>query len=157
MNNFFPGVLKWLSAALGLVAGLFGQWSAVMTCLLVMNIVDYVTGFICALRGKSTKTESGGASSKAGFDGLARKAFIWLVILLTAQLDKVLGNTTAVFQTAAAFYYIANEGLSILENAALMGVPMPPFIKKVLEVLLEQSGNAETKKLPEDYEDPDDE
>ena len=112
------------------------------------------TGFVCAWRGKSHKTESGGVSSKAGYDGLLRKAFIWLVILLTAQLDKVLGTGTAAFQTAAAFYYIANEGLSILENVALMGVPMPPFIKRALEVLLEQSSKSDPKAFDNKTKEP---
>ena len=143
MNDVFQNAFKWIMAALGAVAGLFGEWNAALTCLLILNAIDYATGVVCAIRGKSVKTETGGVSSKAGFDGLARKAFIWLVILLTAQLDKVIGDSSA-FRMAACFYYIANEGISILENVALMGVPVPPFISKILESLRDKSGEAGT-------------
>lgn len=154
MKEFWPDILKWGSTIAGAIMGFFGEWNAVLTCLLVMNAVDYATGLLCALRGRSTKTTSGGVSSHVGYDGIARKAFIWLVILLTTCLDHVIGNGTSAFQTAAAFYYIANEGLSIVENAALMELPVPPFIENILEVLLEKSGKheEEIKKIEHDPE-----
>lgn len=82
MKEFWPDILKWGSTIAGAITGFFGEWNAVLTCLLVMNAVDYATGLLCALRGRSTKTTSGGVSSHVGYDGIARKAFIWLVILL---------------------------------------------------------------------------
>ena len=76
-------------------------------------------------------------SSKVGFIGLAKKAFIWAVILIATQLDVVMG--AEMFQTAAIGFYIANEGVSILENAAALGVPLPGIIRKALDMLKEQS------------------
>ncbi len=152
MKNAWADFLKVFSAIVGAIAGFFGGFSPVMKCLLIFNIVDYATGYICALLGRSPKTESGGASSKVGFIGLARKAFIWLVVLLAILLDRAIGSGNAAFQTAAAFFYISNEGLSIIENAALMGVPIPPFLKKILEVLLEKSGSGDGHPSPKELD-----
>ena len=77
--------------------------------------IDYASGLIVAACGRSPKTEAGGLSSKAGFVGLARKGFIMLIVLLATLLDRAVGNQAMVFQSAATCYYIANEGLSILE------------------------------------------
>ena len=130
--------IKLICAAAGAVAGLYGEWGAALTILLIMMGVDYLTGVLVALSGRSPKTEGGGLSSKVGFTGLARKGFIMLIVLVATQLDKAIGNTAMVFQTATVFYYIANEGLSILENADLMGVPFPAFIRDRLETMREQ-------------------
>lgn len=162
MSEIFCAAMRWSLALVGALAGYFGKWNTVLTCLIVVNGIDYATGLLCAWRGISPKTAQGKLSSKAGFDGLAKKAFIWLVILLTTCLDKLVGGGSATFQTAAAFYYIANEGLSILENGALMGLPVPSFIKDALEVLLVKSGKegdalakTEPEKLAPDDTKPD--
>lgn len=128
-------IIKALATVAGALAGLLGEWSTMLTLLAIAMGVDYLSGLIVAWRGKSPKTDGGGLSSKAGFDGLARKAFIVLIVLLATILDKAVGGTTAVFQMATVAYYIANEGLSILENAALMGVPFPAKVKDALEAL----------------------
>lgn len=127
-------IIKAVAAIAGAVAGFLGDWSMLLTVLAVLMVMDYVTGVIVAVRGKSPKSETGGVSSKAGFDGLLRKGFIIIIVLLATVLDRALDNGTMVFQTACACYYIANEGLSILENAALMDVPIPEAIKRALEV-----------------------
>lgn len=139
MEKHLDTVLKWCAAAAGAVLGFFGEWSAVLTILIICNAVDYLSGYLVAWAGKSPKTESGGVSSKVGFVGLAKKAFIWLVVLLATLLDKAVGNGTGIFQTAAALFYIANEGVSILENAALMGIPLPAFIRQALDAIAAQS------------------
>ena len=105
---------------------------------IVMMALDYVTGIVVAASGRSDKTEGGGLSSKVGFAGIARKGFIMLIVLVATLLDRAIGNTSMVFQTATVFYYIANEGLSILENAERMGVPFPAFIRKRLESMREE-------------------
>ena len=128
-------ILKLLAAVAGGIAGLFGEWPTALTILLIMMIVDYVSGILVACFGKSPKTEGGGLSSKVGFEGIARKGFIMLVVLIATLLDRAIGNTAMVFQSATVFYYIANEGLSILENAELMGVPFPAFIRSHLETM----------------------
>lgn len=133
-------VVKLLAGAVGAVAGLLGEWNVLLTILAIMMLLDYATGVIVAWRGRSPKTETGGVSSKAGFDGLIRKFFIMVVVLVATLLDTAIGNSTRVFQTAATAYYIANEGISILENTSLMGVPYPPFIRNALEDMKKGEG-----------------
>lgn len=128
-------VTKLLAALAGAVAGLFGEWSLLLTALVAAMGIDYLSGLVLAACGRSPKTEAGGLSSKAGFTGLARKGFIMLIVLLATLLDRAVGNRAMVFQSAAACYYIANEGLSILENAVLLGVPVPERIRAALEEL----------------------
>ena len=131
-------IVKALAAAAGAVLGLFGEWTNLHTILVVLMLTDYVTGCVVAALGRSPKTESGGLSSKVGFVGLAKKGFIMAIVLLATMLDRALGNTAMMFQSAALCYYIANEGLSILENAGLLGVPYPEKIRKALESLREK-------------------
>ena len=131
-------VTKAVAGIIGGAAGLLGGWSTLLTILAWFMGIDYFSGLIVAWRGRSPKTEHGGISSKAGFDGLIRKAFIMLVVLMATLLDRAIGNSASVFQTAATTYYIANEGISILENTSLMGVKYPAFIRKALEALREQ-------------------
>ena len=126
-------MIRICAAVVGGIAGLFGEWSAALTILLVMMGVDYISGVLVAAGGKSPKTEGGGLSSKVGFMGLAKKGFIMLIVLIATLLDRAIGNTAMVFQSATVCYYIANEGLSVLENADLMGVPFPAFIRERLE------------------------
>ena len=132
-------VTKALAGVAGAIAGLLGEWNVLLTVLAIMMVLDYLTGLVVAWRGKSPKTETGGVSSRAGFDGLIRKAFIMVVVLVATLLDTAIGNQARVFQTAATTYYIANEGISILENTALMGVVYPAFVMRALEALREKS------------------
>lgn len=130
-------IIKCACLVAGAIAGLYGEWTTALSILAIMMGVDYITGVLVAISGKSPKTDGGGLSSKIGFVGIAKKGFIMLIVLVATQLDKAIGNTSMVFQTATVFYYIANEGLSILENADLMGVPFPAFIKERLESMRE--------------------
>jgi toxin secretion/phage lysis holin len=131
-------IVKVLAAAAGAVLGLFGEWTNLHTILVVLMLIDYVTGCVVAALGRSPKSETGGLSSKVGFIGLAKKGFIMAIVLLATMLDRALGNTSLMFQSAALCYYIANEGLSILENAGLLGVPYPAKLRKALESLREK-------------------
>ena len=137
-NGLWARMIRGLATAVGAVAGLYGGWSPVLTVLVVMMGIDYATGVLVAWLGRSNKSESGGLSSKAGFAGLARKGVVMLIVLLATLLDRAIGNASTVFQSAAAFYYVANEGLSVLENAGLLGVPVPGRVRQALEVLREQ-------------------
>lgn len=128
-------IVKWLCAAGGAVAGLLGEWDVTLTVLSVMMCVDYLSGVIVAACGRSPKTETGGLNSKIGFIGLAKKGFIMLMVLVAALLDRVIGTDGTMFRSMAVGYYIANEGLSVLENAALLGVPFPAKMRKALEIL----------------------
>lgn len=131
-------IVKALAGVAGAIAGLFGEWNTMLTILVVVMAIDYVSGWIVALCGRSPKTEGGGLSSKVGFIGIAKKAFIMLLILLATVLDRAIGTGAAVFQSSLVLYYIANEGLSILENAALMGVKFPEKLRKALETMREK-------------------
>ena len=142
-------IVKVLSAVAGAVAGLFGEWNTMLTILVVMMTVDYISGWIVAWCGKSPKTEGGGLSSKVGFVGLARKGFIMLLVLVTTLLDRAIGDGS-VFQSSLVLYYIANEGLSVLENAALLGVHFPEKMRRALETLREKED--ERRSEPPDAE-----
>ena len=137
-------VVKTLAGIAGAIAGLLGEWNVLLTILAIMMLTDYLTGLVCAWRGRSPKTEGGGVSSRVGFDGLIRKAFIMVVVLVATLLDTAIGNTTRVFQTAATMYYIANEGISILENTSLMGVPYPAFVRNALENMRERNDSQQS-------------
>ena len=132
-------VVKTLCAIGGAIAGLFGQWPAMLTILVVVMCIDYASGVIVAASGRSPKSETGGLSSKAGFIGIAKKGFIMLIVLLATMLDHAIGDEAMLFQGATACYYIANEGLSILENAVLMDLPVPGVIKRALEELRDKN------------------
>ena len=136
-------ILKSLAGIAGAIAGLFGEWSTTLTILVVVMAIDYISGVLVAACGKSPKTEAGGLSSKVGFIGIAKKGFIMLLVLLATMLDKAIGNETMVFQTSLVFYYIANEGLSVLENADRMGVPFPAVVRERLETMREGKDTAE--------------
>lgn len=130
-------IIKGACLVVGAIAGLYGEWTTALSILAIMMGVDYITGVLVAITGRSPKTDGGGLSSKVGFVGIARKGFIMLIVLVATQLDRAISNSNMVFQTATVFYYIANEGLSILENADLMGVPFPAFIRERLESMRE--------------------
>lgn len=131
-------ITKAILAVIGAVAGLFGEWNQMLTILVVMMAADYLTGWIVAWCGRSPKTESGGLSSKIGFIGLAKKGLILLIVLVATLLDSAIGAGTSVFQSSMVLYYIANEGLSVLENAALLGVRFPEKLRKALETMRER-------------------
>lgn len=120
-------VYNWLGALAGTAVGLMGGWDAAMKVLTVCMALDYITGVLSAIREKKL-------SSSVGFWGLLRKGVIFLVVMLAAQLDVALGQE-AVCRTAAILFYIANEAVSMTENAAKLGVPVPGKILDVLEQL----------------------
>ena len=131
-------IIKIGAAIVGGIAGILGEWNVLLTVLAVAMALDYVSGIIVAASGKSLKTEGGHLDSKVGFIGLAKKAFIVIVILMATLLDRALGTDAMVFQMACTCYYIANEGISIVENAGLMGLPVPSAVKHALEQMKER-------------------
>lgn len=147
-------ITKALAAVGGAVMGMLGGWNVLLTILCALMLIDYVTGVLVAWRGRSPKSEGGGVSSAVGFDGLVRKFFIMVVVLVATLLDTAIGHGEHVFQTAATMYYIANEGISVIENTSLMGVPYPAFIKRALEVLKQRGEEAGEKGVPEEEDDP---
>lgn len=141
MEKFWQHVIELGAAVGGMIVGMFGGWTPGSKVLVILMVVDYITGLACALTGHSTKTESGHFWSQVAFMGLMKKFVIILVILVAAQLDNVLGGSEGVvlFRSAAEFFYIASEGLSVVENAGLLGVPVPKGIQQALEVLRDKN------------------
>ena len=124
--------VKWFAAAAGAVAGLFMRMPIAVRLLVLLMGLDYLSGVGVALLGKSPKSEGGALSSRAGCAGLMRKARSVSVIVRAAVLDNLTGS--AACTGAAAMFYIVNESLSILENAVLLGVPVPQKLTQALDV-----------------------
>lgn len=143
MDSAWERILKILAAVGGAVAGWFGGWSALLTALAIIMCLDYITGCMAAFAGKSTKTEGGRWLSSESFKGLLRKGAIVVMVLLATLLDRAIGTEGMIFQTAVCCYYLANEGLSIIENVALLGVPVPGIIKKALEALRDKNDKSD--------------
>lgn len=122
---------EYLCAILATVGYLFiyllGGWDIALQCLLLAIVFDYISGIIKAFH---TKT----LSSKIGFQGILKKVGILLIVMLGVLVDRVTGNTGAV-RTLVIYYFVANEGLSVLENLGQCGVPIPASIKKALKAL----------------------
>ena len=117
------------------IAEVFGGWDAAMITLVTLMIIDYIMGIlVAAVWHKSPKSESGTLESRAGWKGLCRKGVILLIVLIAARLDILLG-TSNIVRNAAIIGYSANELISVVENAGLMGVPIPSIIQKAIDVL----------------------
>lgn len=118
----------------GIVAVLWGGWSQPMTVLCILMGLDYISGVVVALVfHASPKTQSGGASSLIGMKGLLRKLFLILIVAAAYQIDRIIG--TNYLRDAVAIAFIANEALSLVENAGLMGIPIPKALLKGIDVL----------------------
>lgn len=128
METIYDRGISILSAVLGTCVVCFlGGWDKIIQCLVAFMIIDYITGIISAYYSKEL-------NSKVGFVGIIKKVVIILIITVSVMLDKAVGNTDMVFRTATCFFYIANEALSILENATKLGLPLP---KKITEALIQ--------------------
>lgn len=131
-----------LCAALGVLGGAvsaaFGGWGNSLAILVFLMGADYLTGLIVAgVFHRSNKSESGALESRAGLKGLLRKFAMLVIVCVANAVDVLMG--TAFVRDAIVIGFVANEGLSILENAALMGVPIPEALKNSLEILKRNS------------------
>lgn len=133
----------------GAIAQLFGGWDALLKCLVICMAVDYVTGVVAAAMGKSPKSESGRITSHAAVKGIVKKGVVLLIVLVAAVLEDATG--TEFIRDTVIIFFIGSEGLSIVENAGLLGVPMPAGLKKWFEVLREKGDRTERE---EDDDDP---
>lgn len=116
------------------IASLFGGWDAGLATLLIFMAIDYVSGLIVAgVFHTSNKTNSGSLESRAGWKGLCRKCMTLLFVLVAYRLDLVIG--TNYIRDAVIIAFIANETISLVENAGLMGIPLPAVIIKAIDVL----------------------
>lgn len=124
-----------LAVAGSALAELFGGWDMALETLLMLMAADWITGGILlpAVFKKSPKSASGALESRAGWKGLCRKGMTLLYVLIAARLDMLLGMDY--IRNAVCIGFIANEILSIVENAGLMGLPLPEMIRRAVDVL----------------------
>ena len=115
-------------------ASFFGGWDAGLKTLLIFMILDYFSGLIVAgVFKNSSKTDTGSLESKAGWEGLCRKCMTLVFVLVAYRLDLVIG--TSYIRDAVIIAFIANETISLVENAGLMGLPLPSVISKAIDIL----------------------
>ena len=134
MTNLKGFICTLCGAVGGLFVQLFGGWTEDMVTLLTFMTVDFIMGLILAgVFHKSNKSENGNLNSKAGWKGLCKKGVTLLFILIAHRLDVSLG--TSYIRTATIIGFIANEVISIVENAGLMGIPLPKVITKAIDIL----------------------
>lgn len=131
-------IVKSVTAALGGLAGfLFGELDGLMVALIAFIVMDYITGILVG-------TAKRRLSSHTSFVGLVKKALILVIVAVAHIVDtQILGGQNSVFRSAACCLYIANEGLSILENCGKLGVPLPAKLRSVLEQLKNESDKEE--------------
>lgn len=128
MKEFWNTVQMVFAAIGGWLGYFFGGCDGLLYALIAFVVIDYITGVMCAVADKKL-------SSEVGFKGICRKVLIFLLVGIANVLDvQVIGNGS-VLRTAVIFFYISNEGVSLLENAAHLGLPVPDRIKTVLEQL----------------------
>ena len=130
----------------GFISSIFGGWNAALTTLCIFMVVDYITGLIVAgVFKRSEKTETGGLESRAGWKGLCRKGVTLIIVLVAARLDMAIGATF--IKDGVVIAFVANETISIVENAGLMGVPIPGVIMRAIDVLKKKAdADAEERK-----------
>lgn len=120
------------------IAALFGGWDEALVTLVIFMVIDYVSGLIVAgVFHASKKTESGTLESRAGWKGLCRKGVTLLFVLVAHRLDMAIG--VDYIRNAVIIGFIANELISIVENAGLMGIPLPKVIQNAIDILTEKS------------------
>ena len=138
-------IIETTAAVGGAIASFFCGLPPIIWILLAVMSLDYITGILCALMGKSPKTEHGGLSSRQAFMGLMKKALILFVVLLAALIDHAVAISAEIEFAAVAgatcLWFIASEGMSVLENAAEMGVPIPKLMMQALELFKGKGGS----------------
>lgn len=127
-----------IGAAGSAIAALFGGWDTGLVTLIIFMGIDYVSGLVVAgVFHNSKKTKTGALESKAGWKGLCRKGMTLLFVLIAYRLDLVIGSNY--IRDAVIIGFIANEAISIVENAGLMGIPLPAVISKAIDILTTKS------------------
>lgn len=133
----FWNTIQFIFAAIGGYIGYFlGGTDGLIYALIVFVVIDYITGVMCAIADKTL-------SSEVGFKGICRKVLIFLLVGIANILDVNVIGSGSTLRTAVIFFYISNEGVSLLENAAHLGLPIPEAIKDVLEQLHDRAAKEE--------------
>lgn len=130
-------VLACFATAGAFISHSLGGWDASMKILVALMVADYITGvLVAAVWNKSPKSAGGALDSKAGFKGILKKCMILLLVWIGVLLDNATGANY--IRTAVVLFFVGNEGISLLENLGLMGVPFPAFLRRALEALRDQ-------------------
>lgn len=115
---------------------IFGTWDIAIAILIIFMVLDYLTGVIVAYQNKTLNSE-------VGFKGLIKKCMILVILIVAVMLDRLLNTGAWVFRTLVCYFYIANEGISLLENVSNLGVKIPEKLKDALEQLNKEDERAE--------------
>jgi toxin secretion/phage lysis holin len=136
MKEFWNAIQLVFAAVGGWLGYFLGGCDGLLYALVLFVIVDYITGVMCAINDKVL-------SSEVGFRGICRKVLIFLLVGIAHMLDLNIIGSGSVLRTAVIFFYLSNEGVSLLENAAHLGLPIPEKLKAVLEQLHDRAESDE--------------
>lgn len=128
MKEIWNGIQVVIAAIGGWIGWFLGGCDGLLVALVIFVIIDYITGFMCAIVDHRL-------SSEVGFRGICKKVVIFLLVGIAQILDVNVIKTGSILRTAVLFFYLSNEGVSILENAAHLGLPIPEKLKTILEQL----------------------
>jgi toxin secretion/phage lysis holin len=138
------GIMAVLAIIGSFIARALGGWDGALAVLVGFMICDYITGLLVAgVWHKSPKSSGGSLDSRAGFKGIVKKCMILMLVWLASMMDRGLG--IGFIRTAVILFSIGNEGLSLLENLGLMGVPYPAAMKAALEAMKKQGDEGKTE------------
>ena len=138
MKEFWNTIQLMFTAVGGWLGWFLGGCDGLLYALIAFVVIDYITGVMCAINDHTL-------SSEVGFRGICRKVLIFLLVGIANILDVNVIGTGSVLRTAVIFFYISNEGVSLIENAAHLGLPVPEKIKVVLEQLHDRAEDKEDK------------
>ncbi len=132
-------VYSYIGLGSGVLTSLLGGWDSALQTLVMFMMIDWFTGGVLlpAVFKKSPKSQSGGLESRAGWKGLCRKCMILLFVLIAVRLDMLMG--TSYLRDAVCIAFITNEAVSIVENAGLMGMPLPEVMVHAIDILERKS------------------
>ena len=136
MKEFWNTIQLMFTAGGGWLGWFLGGCDGLLYALIAFVVIDYITGVMCAINDQSL-------SSEVGFRGICRTVLIFLMVGIANILDVNVIGTGSVLRTAVIFFYISNEGVSLMENAAHLGLPVPEKIKVVLEQLRNRAEDKE--------------
>lgn len=137
-------IFNTIGAVIGLgITCLVGGWDSTLKILVLLMAIDYITGLVKGINDKEL-------SSEIGSKGLIKKATIFIVIILAHQIDIIASKETPLFKTMTCYFYISNEGLSVIENLAALDVPLPKFIINVLEKIRDENNNLKLRDKDDD-------
>ena len=134
MKQIWSGIQIAFTALGGFLGWFLGGIDGFLYALIAFTVIDYITGVMCAITDKSL-------SSAVGFRGICRKVLIFTLVGIGNIVDVYVLGQGGVLRTAVIFFYLSNEGVSILENSAHLGLPIPEKLKEVLEQLHDRGGD----------------